>query len=86
MPLTDDAKAELDTAFKIVREDKFEAYARTRISKLTTPKEADKPKETDPLITEKEKETVDPPPKKEGEKENEAPPKRNSLWWGETED
>jgi hypothetical protein len=77
--LTDAAKAEIAAAIAIVREDRFEKFARTSLGKHA-PKEEQK----DELIkpdAEKDKETVTPPPEKE--KEKETPPVRKSSYWGE---
>lgn len=82
MPLSDAAKAEITDAIRIVREDRFEQYARTTIGKHV-PKETPPPKEDEIIVPEKDK--VDPPPGKEKEKE-ELPPKRADRWWGEIED
>lgn len=77
--LTDAAKAEIAEAIRIVREDKFEAYVRSR-----TP-QVDPPKKEDEIIVSDDKEKVTPPPQKEKEKEKEIEqsPKRRSAYWGE---
>ncbi len=83
MALTEDAKAEIAAAIRIVREDKFEKYARTTIGSYK-PKEEEKPKE-DGLEKPEDKEKAPAPPEKEKEKE-EPKEKRRSSYWGEIED
>lgn len=83
MPLTPDAKAELSEAIRIVREDRFEKYARGVMGR-NAPK-------SDPLIDpEKDPEKDDPtppaPPKNDPDPEKDGPPKRKSAWWGELMD
>lgn len=85
MPLTEDARNELREAIRIVREDRFEKYVRSRLPKNDPPKD---PK--DPLIDDDPKDPpkdppADPPPPKDDPKD---PPKepRKSAWWGELMD
>jgi hypothetical protein len=67
--LTDEARAELAEAIRIVREDRFENYVRGR---LTGPP-------TDPNPG-----PGDPPPPKPGDPVNPGP-KKKGLYWGEEE-
>ena len=79
MPLSDDAKAELADAIRIVREDRFEKFARESLVRKRQVDEDDE--EEDELIT---KDSKDPkaPPKKEPKQED-IPPVRKSGYWGE---
>lgn len=77
MPLTEDARNELKEAIRIVREDKFEKYVRSRVPANDPPK--DPPK--DPLL---DKDPPNPPPPVNDPPKD--PPKdlpRKSAWWGE---
>lgn len=73
MPLTDDAKKELQEAIRIVREDRFEQFVRS----THTPKVSETDKKD-----ELEKNGATPPPGKENEKESANEPRR-SAYWGE---
>ena len=78
MALTDDARAEIREAMRIIREDNFEKFARTRLTTLTTPKVSDPPK--DP------KEGDPPPPKDppgDGDPSGDPPTGRKSAYWGQ---
>ena len=81
MPLTDDARKELQEAIRIVREDRFEKFVRGRM------KSEDKdPPQKDPLIDPEKDPEKDPtpPPGKDPEKDPEKDaPKPKSAWWGE---
>jgi len=86
MALTDDAKAEIREAIRIVREDRFEQFVRTRSTK-----EPVKDPEKDPVFDPKkdpEKDPITPPPVKDPEKDPEKEPEkaRRSAWWGEVFD
>jgi hypothetical protein len=70
--LTDEAKAEIAEAIRIVREDKFETYIRTKHFPTKAP-ETEPPVEGDPN-------KIEPPPRKEPEVE---PPKKKGLYWGD---
>ena len=71
MALTDDARAELQKAIQIVREDKFEAFVRSR---HTTPVETPKSVKDGP----------DAPPAKEKDDKTEPPTQtRKKGYWGE---
>lgn len=86
MALTEEAREEIKKAIRIVREDRFEQYARTTIGKHTAlpPKEEKPP--TDSGLEKPEDEKA-PPPEKEKEKEiEEKATKRVDAWWGEIED
>ena len=72
MPLTDDARKELQEAIRIVREDRFEAFVRQQHAK---------PPANEPE-SKLEKDGVKPPPEKEGETNTPNEPKR-SAYWGE---
>lgn len=81
MPLTDDAKAEIKAAIAIIREDRFEAYVRSR------QKPADPPPKEDELIVEDPPKGTPPtgtpaPPAKETPPK-ETPPPKKSAYWGE---
>lgn len=79
--LTDAAKAEIKAAIAIIREDRFEAYIRSR-----TPKPVDPPKDDEILTDDKKgkKEEVIPPPAKDKEGDDNDPPQgRKSAYWGE---
>ena len=90
MALTEEAKAELAAAIAIVREDRFEKYARQTLGK-NAPK--DPPK--DPLIDPNPdpnpdpkdpapKDPVNPPPPKDpAPKDPDPKPTRRSAYWGE---
>lgn len=80
MPLTDDARKELREAVRIVREDKFEAFVRSRVPKNDPPN--DPPK--DPLLDPPKNDPEPPPPKDPPTDPPTDPPKgRKSAWWGE---
>lgn len=74
MALTEDAKKELAEAIRIVREDRFEKFAREHIGKAraseNTPPKVDGPDAPPPK--------VDPP-----EGEDDSPKPRKSAYWGE---
>jgi len=77
MALTDDAKNEIREAIRIVREDKFEMFVRSR----ATPPKNEPPKKDDP---------PNPPPPKNDPPDPNNPPKppddpklRKSSYWGE---
>ena len=73
MALSEDARKELREAINIVREDKFETYARDVLLKHTKKEEPVKDPGKDPN---------GPPPKPEDEKTD--PPKaRKGGYWGE---
>lgn len=81
MALTDDAKAEIAEAIRIIREDRFEKFVREH-SVRNTPQ----PKVEEVLQEEETgKDGPTPPPAKEteAEKETDAPPKQHSRYWGE---
>ncbi len=83
MPLTDDAKREIAEAIRIVREDKFEQYARTALARHAPVTEKETEKKTTEIETE---EKVTPPPTKEDEKKvGSDVTKRVDGWWGEIE-
>lgn len=86
MALTDEAKAAIGEAIRIVREDKFEQYARTTLANHK-PKEDSKPPTNDGLEKPEDKDKPEPPPSKETEEvvEDKAG-KRVDAWWGEIED
>jgi len=69
--LTDEAKAEIAEAIRIVREDRFEGFVRTRLS---GPKSDTDPKSGDA-----------PPPKKDDASTNQ-PVKKRGLYWGDASD
>lgn len=83
MPLTEDAKRELQEAIRIVREDRFEKFARGYVSKNAPQKDPLIDPEKDP-----EKDVPPPPPGKDPETdpEKEEKPKRTSRYWGELMD
>jgi hypothetical protein len=81
MALTDDAKAEIAAAIAIVRADRFEAHARSVMSKFTPPEPKVEPK--DELITTDPPEKVVPPEKKKEPVVDTPPPGRRSSYWGE---
>jgi hypothetical protein len=72
--LTEAAKTEIAEAIRIVREDRFEKFVRSR----TTPPKVDDPPKDDP---------PNPPPPKDDPKPTDDPkndpPKRHSSYWGE---
>jgi hypothetical protein len=75
MPLSDDAKKELNEAIRIVREDRFEAYVRKNHAAPPNPNPNDPPKDppTDP-----------PPPKNDpNDPPNDPPPANKHSYWGE---
>lgn len=80
MPLTDDAKNEIKEAIRIVREDRFEKFAR---EKLTTRQETPKVEKQDELLTPETDTPTPPPAKPKEELPKEEPPKRKSAYWGE---
>lgn len=85
--LTDEAKAAIADAVRIVREDKMEAFLRDRLTKHTTPPANDPPKPQDPPANDppKPQDGPTPPPPKPQDPPPVPPtdaPKR-SLWWGE---
>lgn len=89
--LTEDAKAEIAAAFKIVREDKHHAMLRT-IAKNTTPKEPTPPVEP-PVVpptppTPPTPPVVEPPPPKPPVVPPTPPAveKRRSAYWGDLDD
>jgi hypothetical protein len=78
MPLSEEAKAELREAVRIVREDRFEKHARGILSGFQpkTPDPKDPPKDpADPP-----KDPADPPKKDDP---NDPPKVRKSGYWGE---
>jgi len=76
MALTEDAKKEIAEAIRIIREDRFERFARESLSKHA-------PK-VDPIITDDpEKDGPTPPPEKDPEPEPEPTPKSRSRYWGD---
>lgn len=77
MPLSEDAKKELADAIRIVREDKFEAFARAHIGtyKSSTEPSADPGKTGGG--------PADPPPPKTGEDPPDPPKPPKSGYWGE---
>jgi hypothetical protein len=86
MALTDDAKAELREAVRIVREDRFEQYARTALGKHTTAP-ADPPKDPlvvpDPAPTDPPKDPATPPPPKPADPPPPSETVKKSAYWGE---
>lgn len=75
--LTDAAKKEIADAIRIVREDRFEAYVRERMTKETTePPKNDPPKDG----------PTPPPPVPQPENPAPEAPKKRGLWWGETDE
>ena len=78
MPLTPDAKAELAEAIRIVREDKFERFARSVMGKRVEPV-------PDPLI-DPENDPTPTPPEKDPEKKDPEVKVKRSAWWGELMD
>lgn len=86
--LTEAAKAEIAEAIRIVREDRFEKYARTALGKHTPPPTVEPPVDElikpDEVKADKKTPTdpVNPPPKKE-EPEVIEPSKKKSAYWGE---
>lgn len=66
--LTDEARAELAEAIRIVREDRFEGFVRGRL--------AGPPSDKDPK-------PGDPPPPKPGDPVPPTGGKKKSLYWGE---
>lgn len=90
MALTDDAKAELAEAIRIVREDKFEAYARGVLGKHA-PKDAPKDPLLDPNDPPKDPKDGPPAPPPKDDPKNDPkndPPKepKRSRYWGELMD
>lgn len=84
MPLTEDAMKEIREGIRIVREDRFEKFARGSLTKHA-PKEDVKDPKDELIITDEEKEKVKAPPKDEKEKETttDDTPVRHSKYWGE---
>lgn len=80
MPLSDDAKAELDAAIAIVREDRLEKFLRGRFSE---PKPIDPPKPTDPPKPADPNNPPPPPPPVPPTDPPADPPKKKSGYWGE---
>lgn len=89
MALSDDAKAELKDAIRIVREDRFEGFLRKRFA----------PEKKDPLLNEDPpqdptkdpvkdpaKPPVQPPPAKDPAQDPPPPAKAKSRYWGELMD
>lgn len=75
MALTEDAKAELREAIRIVREDRFEAFVRSR----TTPAKVDPPV-TDPPPTDP---PINPPPPKDDPPNDPPVVKKKGGYWGD---
>jgi hypothetical protein len=74
--LTDEAKAEIAEAVRIVREDKREARLRAIHEHLIPPTpESNPPKDGEPT----------PPPTSKKDGEDDPPkPKKSGLWWGDS--
>lgn len=86
--LTDEAKAELQAAIALIREDRFEKYARTAIKK-NTPKPADPPPPPTPQPVDPPPPKNDPPtppPPKVDPPPTDPPPKKKRMWWGDALD
>lgn len=84
--LTDAAKAEIAEAFRILKEDKTDAWYRKMVAKHhqtppTDPKPTDPP--TDPKPTDPPK--PPPPPVKDPPTDPPPEPKKRGIWWGEDE-
>lgn len=82
--LTDAAKAEIAAAIAIVREDRFEKFARDRLGKLSE----SKPTETPPTPPTNNPPTVptgNPPPPTEPSQPPTEPSNvgKKSIWWGD---
>jgi len=75
MDLTDEAKAEIAAAIKILREDGVHIH-KTYAQFQKTLENPPKKEETEPPAPPKD---GDPPPPKDGPTE---PPKKAGLWWG----
>lgn len=74
--LTDAAKKELHEAIAIIREDRFEKFARARLGAKppTDPKPTDPPKPNDPPA---------PPPPNPNDPPTDPPPVDKHAYWGE---
>jgi hypothetical protein len=90
--LTDEAKAEIAEAIRIVREDRFEQYVRGHVSKSSVPSTTPTPTTTPTPIptptttpTPIPTPTTTPPPAKPDPVEPPAQKKRG-IWWGEDSD
>lgn len=81
--LTDAAKAAIADAIRIVREDKFEKYARTALGKHATPPPTPPPTppSNDPVPRKSTNPPATPPPPKDTPPEPPAP--KRDAWWGE---
>jgi hypothetical protein len=69
--LTDEAKAEIAEAVRIVREDRFEKYVRDKLGG-TPPENSGTP--------------GGPPPPKDPTDPANVPPKKAGIWWGDALD
>jgi hypothetical protein len=76
MPLSEDAKTELKNAIRIVREDKFEAYARGALSGFA-PKPPTSTPPADPNVP------PGPPPKPDDGPPADPPKVKKGGYWGE---
>jgi hypothetical protein len=83
--LTDAAKAEIRDAIRIVREDRFERYARERLEKWE-PKTPQPTPEPTPTPTPPTPEPGPTPPPPNPEPAPESKPKKRGLWWADAED
>jgi hypothetical protein len=88
MALTDDAKAEIAEAIRIIREDRFEKFVRSRQTPADPPKDPvfDPSRDPDPTPDPPKDPPVDPPPPKDPPTDpapSDPPKGRKSAYWGE---
>lgn len=83
--LTEAAKAEIAAAIRIVREDKFEQFVRSRTPEPPKPPEKDPIFDPNDLPKDPPKDPAVPPPPKDPKDpiKDSEPPKRRSAYWGE---
>jgi hypothetical protein len=81
--LTEEAKAEIAEAIRIVREDRHYSMLRDVHRRTTPPPEGDPPKKNDPPKKGDPPKNDDPTPPPAKDPPEGDPPKKVGLWWGD---